>query len=148
MRGAIPRGSIRIVLIVGMLAGFVRLAAAQTLVEQSAEARFQLDLQVPNAALMKFLPPGWTLNVSTSGAAKDANVRAIFTDRLTINDAAGAPRGPRGSNRVVYFAVPATSLEGENVQLVIGGLTEDPADAPGPFGGVVRRHETRAELGL
>ena len=134
MRRAIPHGSIRIVLVVGILAGFVRFAAAQTLVEHSAEARFQLDLQVPDRALMTFLPPGWTLNVSTGGAAKDANVRVIFTDRLTINDADGAPRGRTGSNRLVYLAVPATSPEGKNVQLMIGGLTEDPEDAPGPFG--------------
>lgn len=134
MRRTMPHGSIRIVLVVVILAGFMRAATAQTLVEQSAEARFQLDLQVPDAALMKFLPPGWTLNVSTGGPATDANLRAIFVDRLTINDADGAPVGPTGSNRLVYLAVPATSPEGENVQLVIGGLTEDPEDAPGPLG--------------
>ena len=134
MLRAIPQGSIRLVLVVGILAGFIRVAGAQTLVEHSAEARFQLDLQVPDAALMEFLPPGWTLNVSTRGPAKDANLRAIFIDRLTINDADGVPRGSTGTNRLVYLTAPATNPEGENVQLVIGGLTEDPEDAPGPFG--------------
>src|SRR5438876_10808063 len=32
---------------------------AQTLVEYSSEARFQLDLHVPDAALTPFLPQGW-----------------------------------------------------------------------------------------
>ena len=82
---------------------------------------------------MEFLPPGWTLNVSTRGPAKDANLRAIFIDRLTINGADGAPLGRTGSNRLVYLAAPVTNPAGENVQLVIGGLTEDPADAPGPL---------------
>ena len=134
MRGAVSRGTVRVVLVVGILAGLIPAASAQTLIESSAEARFQLDLQVPEAALMEFLPSGWTLNVSTRGAAKDANLRAIFIDRLTINDADGAPLGKTGSNRLVYLAAPVTNPAGENVQLIIGGLTEDPADAPGPFG--------------
>ena len=134
MLRAIPGGAIRVVLVVGILAGLTRFATAQTLVERSAEARFQLDLQVPDAALMKFLPPGWTLNVSTQGAAKDANLRAIFVDRLTITDPDGESLGMTGSNRLVYLAAPATNPAGENVQLVISGLTEDPADAPGPLG--------------
>lgn len=108
-------------------------AWAQTMVEYSAEARFQLDLQVPDAAVKAFLPPGWTLNVSTQGAAKDANLRAIFVDRLTINGPDGKPVG-RGSNRLVYLAAPVKDPSGANAQLVIGGLTADPADAPGPFG--------------
>ena len=108
-------------------------AGAQTLVESSAEARFQLDLEVPQAALMRFLPAGWTTNVSTQGNAKDANLRAIFIERLTINGPDGAPVGD-GSNLLVYLTVPVTDPTGANVQLVIGGITEDPADAPGPFG--------------
>src|SRR5437870_3981936 len=106
---------------------------AQTLVEYSSEARFQLDLHVPDAALTPFLPQGWTMNVAAQGPAKDANLRAIFVDRVTINGPDGKPVG-KGSNRLVYLAAPAKDPSGANVQLVIGGLTEDPADAPGPFG--------------
>lgn len=131
---AVSNRTVRVVLVVGILAGPARFVMAQTTVEQSTEARFQLDLQVPDAALQEFLPTGWTLNVSTRGAAKDANLRAIFVDRLTINDPDGARLGPTGSNRLVYLAAPMTNPAGENVQVVIGGLTEDPADAPGPFG--------------
>ena len=134
MPRAVSHRAVRVVLVLGVLAGLVGFPTAQTPVEQSAEARFQLDLQVPEAAVIKFLPPGWTMNVSTRGAATDANLRAIFIDRLTVNDPDGAPLGPTGSNRLVYLTVPVTNPAGENVQLVIGGLTEDPEDAPGPFG--------------
>jgi hypothetical protein len=105
----------------------------ERLVEQSNEARFQLDLAVPDAALAALLPSGFTLNVATQGAAKDANVRLVFIDRVTINGPTGAPLGS-GSNRLVYFVSPVRDPNGNTAQLVVGGLTEDPADAPGPFG--------------
>jgi hypothetical protein len=109
------------------------IAGAETLVERSSETRFQLDLKVPDAALAKFLPAGFTPNVATTGAAKDCNLRVVFIDRVTINGADNNPKG-KGSNRLVYLAAPVKNSAGENVQLIIGGLTEDPADAPGPFG--------------
>ena len=108
-------------------------AMAQTLQEYSAETRFQLDLKVPEAALASYLPKGWTLNVAAQGAAKDCNLRAVFIDRVTINGPDGKPVG-KGSNRLVYLVAPVKDPAGANVQLVIGGLSEDPADAPGPFG--------------
>ena len=107
--------------------------AGQTMVEYSSEARFQLDVHVPDAALAAFLPKGWTPNVAAQGAAKDANLRVIFIDRVTINGPDGKPVG-KGSNRLVYLAAPVKDPSGANVQMIIGGLTEDPADAPGPFG--------------
>jgi hypothetical protein len=106
---------------------------AQTPVESSAEVRFQLDLHVNEAALTPLLPPGFTLNVATQGPAKDCNLRAIFVDRLTINGPDGKPVG-KGSNRLVYLAAPVKDSSGANAQVVIGGLTADAADAPGPFG--------------
>jgi len=125
---------VRALVVLGAVAGFVRHGNAQTMVEHSAETRFQLDLHVPDAAVKASLPPGWTLNVAPQGPAKDANLRAIFVDRVTINGPDGKPVGKTGSNRLVYLAAPAKDPTGANVQLVIGGLTEDPADAPGPFG--------------
>jgi len=107
-----------------------------TVIENSYEARFQLDLSVPDAVLTSYIPPGWVLNTATQGLAKDANLRAIFVDRVTINGPDGKPVG-KGSNRLVYLASPVKQVNdasGANVQLVIGGLTEDPADSPGPFG--------------
>jgi hypothetical protein len=107
--------------------------AAGTMIEYSSETRFQLDLHVPDAALASYLPQGWTPNVAAQGPAKDCNLRAIFVDRITINGPDGKPVG-KGSNRLIYLAAPVKEPGGTNVQLVIGGLTEDPADAPGPFG--------------
>lgn len=117
----------------GVLAAAVSQASAQTLVEHSGETRFQLDVHVPDAALAAHLPPGWTPNVAAQGAAKDANLRVVFIDRLSINGPDGKPRG-KGSNRLVYLVAPVKDPSGAAVQLVIGGLTEDPGDAPGPFG--------------
>src|SRR5262245_20564887 len=135
--GAIPA-------LIGIVAfvGFVHYAGAETMVEYSSEARFQLDLHVPDATLKGFLPPGWTPNIAVQGAAKDANLRAVFIDRVTINGPDGKPIG-KGSNRLVYLVAPVKDPTGANVQLVIGGLTEDPADAPGPSGITWRPRRTR-----
>ena len=137
MSRRVTLSSVAVLLAAGALAGVVRSASAQTMTEHSSEARFQLDVHVPDAALAAYLPPGWSLNVATQGAAKDANLRVIFVDRVSINGPDGKPIG-KGSNRLVYLAAPAKEPGGTNVQLVIGGLTEDPADAPGPFGNYLR----------
>jgi hypothetical protein len=134
MSAPVSRGIVRALVALGAVAGLVRQANAQAMVEYSAETRFQLDLHVPDAAVKASLPPGWTLNVAPQGPAKDANLRAIFVDRVTINGPDGKPVGKTGSNRLVYLAAPVKDPTGANVQLVIGGLTEDAADAPGPFG--------------
>jgi hypothetical protein len=121
-----------LVLVIVMM-GLLQYAKAQTLAEYSSEARFQLDLHVPDAVLATFLPKGWSPNIAAQGAAKDCNLRAVFIDRITINGPDGKPVG-KGSNRLAYLVAPVKDLSGANVQLVIGGLTEDTADAPGPFG--------------
>jgi len=133
MTRSIPFAAVRVVLVACALVGLSRHANAQTPLEYSAEARFQLDLRVPDAALAAFVPMGFTLNVATQGAAKDANLRVVFIDRMTINGPDGKPVG-KGSNRLVYLVAPVKDPSGANNQLVIGGLTADPADAPGPFG--------------
>lgn len=108
-------------------------AHAQTLVERSMESRFQIDLKVPDAALKAYLPEGWSPNVATQGPAKDANLRLIFIDRTTINGPDGKPLGS-GSNQIAALIAPVKDPSGNNVQLMIGGITGDPTDAPGPFG--------------
>lgn len=133
MTGRVCCGVIRALVAFGALTTFMQHANAETMVEYSSETRFQLDLHVPDAALSAFMPTGWKPNVASQGPAKDANLRAIFIDRVTINGPDGKPVA-RGSNRLVYLVAPAKDSTGANVQLVIGGLTEDPADAPGPFG--------------
>jgi hypothetical protein len=92
-----------------------------------------LDFRVPDDVLKTYLPAGWTFNIAAQGPAKDCNLRVVFIDRLTVHAPDGKPAG-RGSNRLVYLVAPVKDANGANVQLVIGGLTDDPAEAPGPFG--------------
>src|SRR5881394_3728321 len=106
--------AVRVLFVIGAFAGLVRYAGAQTMVEYSSEARFQLDLHVPDAVLASFLPPGWTPNVAAQGAAKDANLRAVFIDRVTINGPDGRPVG-KGSSRLVYLVAPVKDSTGANV---------------------------------
>ncbi len=124
----------RAILFLGAACVLAGHAGAQTMAEYSAEARLQLDLHVPDAALGALLPAGWSPSVATQGPAKDANLRAVFIDRMTINGPDGKPLGATGSNRLAYLVAPVKDPAGASVQLVIGGITEDPADAPGPFG--------------
>ena len=133
MSAAICRRTLQIVLAVSAALAFAHFANAQTPIENSSEARFQLDLHVPDAVLATFLPKGWSPNIAAQGAAKDCNLRAVFIDRVTINGPDGKPVG-KGTNRLAYLVAPVKDPAGATVQLVIGGLTEDPADAPGPFG--------------
>lgn len=127
------RGVVPALIVAGAALVTARPAIAQTLLETSGEARFQLDLHVPDAALAALVPPGFTLNVSAQGPAKDANLRVVFIDRIIVNGPDGKPVGS-GSNRLVYMVAPVKDAAGANAQLVIGGLTEAAADTPGPFG--------------
>jgi hypothetical protein len=107
--------------------------ATQTIKERSNEVRFQLDFLVSAAALGAVMPKGFTSDVATSGPAKDCNLRIIFIDRVTINGPDNNPVG-KGTSQFVYLVAPVKDPSGKSSQLVIGGLTADAADAPGPYG--------------
>jgi hypothetical protein len=130
---AVALAGVSLVTVAGAQAPPAQTPATGTLVEFSNETRFQLDLHVPDAALAAYLPAGWAPNVAAQGAAKDCNLRAIFIDRVTINGPDGKPVG-KGASHLVWLAAPVKEPGGANVQLIIGGLTDEPADAPGPFG--------------
>jgi hypothetical protein len=107
-------------------------AKAQTLVDQAAEFRMQIDFAVPDAALRKFLPADWESAVATQGPAKDCNIRVIFIDRADITNGEGVPTG---SNRMVYLAAPVKQTGTNNAgQMIVAGLTADAKEVPGPFG--------------
>ncbi|HEU5272058.1 MAG TPA: hypothetical protein VFU97_00250 [Xanthobacteraceae bacterium] len=111
-----------------------RQARAETLVEFSAETQMQLDFHVPDAALAAMLPAGFAPSIATAGPAKDANLRMVFIDRGDITGPDNKPLG-RGSNQLVYLIIPIKQVATGTVgQLVLAGITADPADAPGPFG--------------
>jgi hypothetical protein len=122
--------------VVGLLLGvFACVAArAETLLEFSAETQMQLDFHVPDAALAAMLPDGFAPNIATAGPAKDANLRMVFIDRGDITGPDNKPLA-RSSNLLVYLIIPIKQAATGTVgQLVLAGITADPADAPGPFG--------------
>lgn len=109
-------------------------AHAESLLEFSAETQMQLDFHVPDAALAAMLPAGFEPNIAAAGPAKDANLRMVFIDRSDITGPDNKPLG-RGSNQLVYLIIPIKQVATGTVgQLVLAGITADPADAPGPFG--------------
>jgi hypothetical protein len=116
------------------LGGLASPAGAQTLLEYSAETQMQLDFHVPDAALAAMLPAGWEPVIATAGPAKDANLRMVFIDRGDITGPDNKPVG-QGSNQLVYLVIPIKQpTTGTVGQMIIAGITADPADAPGPFG--------------
>ena len=119
-------------------------AFAQTMLEQAAEHRFQLDFRVNDAALAKMLPPGWEVVIATQGPATDCNLRMIFIDRVAIMGGDGKPAA-RPTARLVYLAIPVRQTAGGAAgQMIIHGLTEHAADAPGAFG--VYQHANIARM--
>jgi hypothetical protein len=119
-------------------------ASAQTMLEQAAEHRFQLDFRVNEAALSKMLPQGWETVIATQGPAKDANLRMIFIDRVAIIGGDGKPAA-RPTARLVYLAIPVRQTASSTAaQMIIYGLTENAADAPGAFG--VYQHASIARM--
>src|SRR5215472_16839664 len=119
MRVGISGGAVLAVLAVGAPAVP---AAAETLVQQSAEARMQLDFHVPDAALQALLPGGTEPAIAAAGAAKDANLRMIFIDRIAVTGPDGAPAT---SGQMVYLAIPIKQPNNAVAQMLIYGLTDD-----------------------
>jgi hypothetical protein len=127
-------GQSRFVLAVALAASalLVRQAAAETLAENSAETRLQLDFAVNDAAVHKVLPPGWDTDVATSGGAKDCNLRMIFIDRIDVN---GPDDAAKGTSQLVIIEVPVKKPgAGLAGRMIMDGVTADPKDAPGAFG--------------
>src|SRR5215831_18721730 len=116
----------------GAVGGAVQSAGADTLVENSAEFRFQLDFHVNDAALQKLLPAGWETVIATQGPAKDANLRVIFIDRVDVTN---PDNTPKTADQLVYIAIPVKQTGTSSVgQMIINGLVSDAREAPGPFG--------------
>src|SRR5215468_2489403 len=110
-------------------------AGADTLVENSAEFRFQLDFRVNDTALQKMLPAGWEPAIATQGPAKDCNLRLIFIDRVDVTN---PDNTPKTADQLVYIAIPVKQTGTSNVgQMIINGLVSDAKEAPGPFGNYV-----------
>src|SRR5260370_33239785 len=85
MIGRIPRRGIVALFAANVFAGSTLRASAETPVEFSSEARVQLDLHSRDAGIKALLPPGWTTNAAAQGPANDAQLPAVFIERLTTN---------------------------------------------------------------
>lgn len=134
MKTMIERHAVGGFLALALAAFGISAAGAETLVENSAEHRLQIDFHVSDSALKAFLPAGWASNDAAFGPAKDANLRMIFVDQIDITGPDGKPLG-KGSNRFAYLAAPVKQTGTNNVgQMIISGLSADSAGAPGSFG--------------
>src|SRR5215467_146795 len=117
-------------------------AGADTLVENSAEFRFQLDFHVNDAALQKLLPSGWETVIATQGPAKDANLRLLFIDRVDVTN---PDNTPKTTDQLVYVAIPVKQTGTNNAgQMIINGLVSDAKEAPGPFGNYAHASSVKA----
>ena len=113
-------------------------AATGMVVEQSNEYRFQLDLQVNQAALNKLLPAGWESAAATTGAAKDCNLRLIFIDRVNVLDGANRVLAP-GKDTVVYLEAPVRQTGGtQTARIVLAGISENNIATAATFGSLVK----------
>ena len=87
--------------------------------------------------------PSWN-----AGPAKDANLRMIFIDRVDITGPDGKPLG-RGSNQLVYLAIPIKQPSTGTVgQMIIGGITADPAVTVHAYLGACGHRAVRASSPL
>ncbi|MBV9550292.1 MAG: hypothetical protein JO256_11545 [Alphaproteobacteria bacterium] len=112
--------------------------AAGTVVEQSNEYRFQLDLQVNQAALNKLLPAGWESAAATQGAAKDCNLRLIFIDRVNVQGGDNRVLPP-GKDTVVYLEAPVRQVGGgQAARIVLAGISENNSATAATFGTLVK----------
>lgn len=119
----------------GAMSGAVAPAIADTLVENSAEFRFQLDFHVNDAALQKLLPAGWEPLVATEGPAKDCNLRVIFIDRVDVTNPNNTPKT---ADQLATIEIPVKQTGTANAgRMIINALVSDAKEAPGPFGNYV-----------
>jgi hypothetical protein len=104
-----------------------------SVLEQSSEYRFQLDLHVSDAVLAKMLPAGWESAMAAQGPAKDANLRLIFVDAVNIVGPDNKPLG-KGMGRIAMLAAPVKKSDGSATgQMILGGISETGND-PDAYG--------------
>jgi hypothetical protein len=133
MHKAISAGFIGAFALMGSQAGAQTPAPLSSVLEQSSEYRFQLDLHVNDAALAKMLPAGWESAMAAQGPAKDANLRLIFVDAVNIVGPDNKPLG-KGMGRIAMLAAPVKKSDGSATgQMILGGISETGSD-PDAYG--------------
>jgi hypothetical protein len=135
MKRIIARSAAGALLAAGAVTVAAPPAGAETLIENSAEFRFQLDFHVNDAALQKLLPAGWEPMIAPQGPAKDCNLRLIFIDRVDVTN---PDNTPKATDQLVYVEIPVKQTGTGNAgRMVISGLVSDAKQAPGPFSSFV-----------
>ena len=108
-----------------------RLPPQSSLAATSTRAR-PWPFKAAEAAVQKFLPEGWELDVATSGPAKDINLRLTFIDRLTAHNAEGKALDPV---RVTTLSIPAKQTGSETRGTLLFLIYSSSAGGgPGPYG--------------
>jgi hypothetical protein len=108
------------------------LSAQEKLVAVDASIRTVVAFKVSEAALQKFVPPGWQLSPLGAGPAKGANLIAVFVQPVVV-------QGPDGKAqdvaRLAAFNFPAKRTGTEaTVSMVFAGFASNASYVPGPYG--------------
>ena len=119
-------------LLLALLAGLAWPAGAETLVEKVYETRTYLYFKVADAAAQAVLPAGWQPAAVPQGPAKGANLILVLIERLLATDAANRPIEP-ATNRLFVVVVPGRDAAGTAGPVVVGGISAEPAGAPGAY---------------
>jgi hypothetical protein len=109
--------------------------AADKYVGSNVDVRTILAFKAADAAVQKFLPDGWELDVASVGPAKDINLRVTFIDRIVNQDAEGKALNPA---RIAALTIPAKMKESETRGTIIFRIyTSSASGVPGPYGNSV-----------
>ncbi len=122
----------RTALLLALLFGLFRPALAETLVEKVYERRTYLYFTIADSLARSVLPAGWQPTSVPQGPAKGANLILVLVDRLLATDGENRPLEPV-SNRLLVVVVPGRDADGAEGPVVIGGISADPAGAPGAY---------------
>ena len=119
-------------LLLALLAGLAGPARAETLVEKVYETRTYLYFKVADAAAQAVLPAGWQPAAVPQGPAKGASLILVLIERLLATDAANRAIEP-ATNRLFVVVVPGRDAAGTVGPVVVGGISAEPAGAPGAY---------------
>jgi hypothetical protein len=116
-----------------LIAGFSMNSAAQGVTEWSTEVRATMSFKVNERALQAFLPEGWTIEPSTGGTNRGANLTVTVMERLVVLDPQGRPL-KTGSSRYTVLTVPAKNVQSGQVStMAVMGISPEGAGAYGVY---------------
>jgi hypothetical protein len=119
-----------------------------TVLEQSNEYRFQLDLAVNPAALAKLLPAGWEPAIAAQGPAKDCNLRLIFLDRVNVLDGNARVLAP-GKDIAVWLEAPVRQTGGTATgRMVLAGISENNSATGATFAALIKATRVSASRNI